>query len=225
MESTSYSQSILVKTQLGLAELRGRSQKISMSDRQVLILADGKRTIKQIQQLLSTPVAETLDRLQHMGLLVPFQSSSVQAHLPESGDYNQHDQGPLDEVALSDFSSDSGLDTATGALDRFEAASTHFFRTNAVVASAVLPPAQAAQVAHQAATARGILHGKSYLVETLDRLLPVDGAILTRKIALIHSEAALYYAFEQAIQAIKKRAGPGVVQEITRRFDEAISRQ
>jgi hypothetical protein len=62
-------------------------------------------------------------------------------------------------------------------------------------------------------------------VETLDRLLPVDGAILTRKIALIHSEAALYYAFEQAIQAIKKRAGPGVVQEITRRFDEAISRQ
>jgi hypothetical protein len=213
MQSTSYSQNILVKTPLGLAELRGRSQKISMSDRQVLILADGKRTIKQIQQLLSTPVSETLDRLQTMGLLAPLEATATNPYDPISDSSYQHDS-QFDESALSDFSSDSGLDTAAGALYRFEAASTHFFRTNA-----------AAQAAHQAATARGILHGKSYLVETLDRLLPVDGAILTRKIALINSEAALYYAFEQAIQAIKKRAGPGMVQDITRRFDEAISRQ
>jgi hypothetical protein len=228
MQSSSYSQSILVKTPLGLAELRGRSQKISMSDRQVLILADGKRTIKQIQQLLSTPVAETLDRLQAMGLLEPLDASSGNHVHNLLSHENYQNDSQFDEVALSDFSSDSGLDTAADALDRFEAASTHFFRTKAVVASTpqpVAPAVQVAQVAHQAATARGILHGKSYLVDTLDRLLPVDGAILTRKIALINSEAALYYAFEQAIHAIKKRAGPGIVQDITRRFDEEISRQ
>jgi hypothetical protein len=219
MNPISYSQSILVKTPQGLAELRGRSPKLSVAERQVLILVDGQRTIKQIQQSLSTPVAETLDRLRSLGL--------VQAMPPVSAELNHLtdllDDALVNDEVMSDFSSDSGIDTGIDALNRFEAASTHFFRTKSLDASAV-PVTPAAPVAHQGATARGILFGKSYLVETLDRLLPVDGAILTRKIALINSEAALYYAFEQTIQAIKKSANPSMIHDITRRFDEAISR-
>jgi hypothetical protein len=218
MNPISYSQHVLVKTPKGLAELRDRSGKLSVAERQVLILVDGKRTIKQIQQSLSTPVAETLDRLRTLGLLQDLPTSSPGLGKPTEVVYEEL----VGDEMMSDFSSDSGIDTGIGALGRFEAASTHFFRTKAVVAH---EQPIATKAVHQAATVRGILYGKSYLVETLDRLLPVDGAILTRKIALINSEAALYYAFEQAIQAIKKRANPSVVQDITRRFDEAISRQ
>lgn len=214
MHPISYSQSVLAKTPQGLAELRERSPRLTVAERQVLILVDGKRSIKQIQQSLSTPVAETLDRLRGLGLVQPWSPEPIAAQTLE--------ENP-NEAAVSDFSSDSGIDTGAAALSRFEAASMHFFRTKAEIANQ--PGLPATTVAHQAATARGILFGKSYLVETLDRLLPVDGAILTRKIALINSEAALYYAFEQAIHALKKRTSPSVIQDITRRFDEAISRR
>ncbi|MGA8514007.1 MAG: hypothetical protein WB821_04465 [Burkholderiaceae bacterium] len=220
MNPISYSQNILVKTPQGLAELRDRSGKLTVAERQVLILVDGKRSIKQIQQSLSTPVAETLDRLRGLGLVQTLPPMPAELH------HHSHplDDEPVNEEVMSDFSSDSGIDTGIDAFSRFEAASTHFFRTKAVGPADLPVTTPAASVAHQAATARGILFGKSYLVETLDRLLPVDGAILTRKIALINSEAALYYAFEQTIQAIKKSADPSMIHDITRRFDEAISR-
>lgn len=223
MHPVSYSQNILVKTPQGSTELRDRSGKLSMAERQVLILVDGKRTIKQIQQSLSIPVAETLDRLLSLGLV---QSTSAPvAPAPVNTPEVVQLEELVDDAVMSDFSSDSGIDTGIDAFGRFEAASAHFFRTHAISNTASLVTAQATPVVHQAATVRGILFGKSYLVETLDKLLPVDGAILTRKIALINSEAALYYAFEQAIQAIKKRASPSMIHDITRRFDEEISRR
>jgi hypothetical protein len=218
MQTISYSQHILVKTAQGLAVLRDRSRTLSMTERQVLILVDGKRTIKQIQQSLSTPVAETLDRLQAMGL--------VQTTLPASAHPAIVDTDSLlgDEAVMSDFNSDSGLDTAAGALGRFEAASTHFFRAKAVSAPMLAPEPHINPIAHQAASARGILFGKSFLVNTIDQLLQDDGSKLTRKIALINSEAALYYAFEQTVHALRGRANASMIQDITRRFDEAISR-
>ncbi len=220
MQPVSYSQNILVKTPQGSAELRDRSGKLTMAERQMLILVDGKRTIKQIQQSLSIPVAETLDRLHGMGLVQTLAASlaSVSAKAVSLQELD-------DEAVVSDFSSDSGIDTGIDALGRFEAASAHFFRTHTITNTTSPVSAQAMTAAPQAATTRGILHGKSFLIATLDKLLPVDGAILTRKIALINSEAALYYAFEQAISAIKKQAKPSMIQDITRRFDEEISRR
>lgn len=219
MQTISYSQNVLVKTAQGLAALRDRASGLSMTERQVLILVDGKRTIKQIQQSLSTPVAETLDRLQSRGLVQGGFGVGSAATMVDT-DHLQDD-----EAVMSDFASDSGLDTGAGALGRFEAASMHFFRAKAVAAPLLAPEPHINTIAHHAATARGILFGKSFLVDTIDRLLQAEGGKLTRKIALINTEAALYYAFEQTVHALRGRANASMIQDITRRFDEAISRR
>jgi hypothetical protein len=71
---------------------------------------------------------------------------------------------------------------------------------------------------------RGILYGKRLLLETMNHLEPGEAVHLTRKIAQIDTEAALYYVFEQTVQAIKTRASADTVDEITRRFDEEVCR-
>jgi hypothetical protein len=198
------------KTLAGRAELQDRSHKLTLIERQVLILCDGKRSMDQLEHMLGMQLAQELDKLQSHGLLQDI------------------------DLVTGDFDAGSGFDrsvdepdTGAQALERFESASAHLFRAKAVVVAATAPITRinvSNTQTNQAPTMRGILYGKRLLLETMDHLGPREAILLTRKIAQIDTEAALYYVFEQTVQAIKTRASADTVQEITRRFDEEVSR-
>jgi hypothetical protein len=207
MNSLGDSSIILKKTLAGRAEVLDRSQMLSLIERQVLILSDGRRSMDQLQQMLGTSLVQVFDKLQGLGLLQNI------------------------DVITGDFDAPSGFDRAvdepdTGAqaLGRFEAASAHLFRAKAVEVAAIEPSSPIDMLTHQAPTMQGILYGKRLLLETMDHLGPREAVLLTRKIAQIDTEAALYYVFEQTVQAIKTTASADLVYEITRRFDEEVCR-
>ncbi len=205
MNSVSDSPRILQKTLAGRAQILDRSQKLSLLERQVLILTDGKRTFDQIQQMLGSQLEQVLDKLVSLDLIETAQPGSD--GLDALREYESDEDEPV---------------TGAGALACFDGASARFFRAKAVVANAAPPSRVSVVMAGETATSRGILFGKRLLLETLDYMEPREAVVLTSKIVRIDSEAALYYVFEQAVQAIKMRASAHTVHEITRRFDEAL---
>jgi hypothetical protein len=207
MHSLGDSPFIFKKTPAGRAELQARSHSLTLIERQVLILSDGKRSKDQLEQMLGMPLAQALDKLQTHGLLQDI------------------------DLVTGDFDVGSGFDrpvdradTGAQALERFEAASAHLFRAKSVVVATATPSRLPNLLTQQAPTMRGILFGKRLLLEAMDHLEPNEAVLLTRKIAQIDTEAALYYVFEQTVQAIKTRASADTVNEITRRFDEVVCR-
>lgn len=204
MNSVSPSSSIFEKTLAGRAEILDRSQRLTPAERQVLILADGLRDVKQMQHMLGTPLGSLLDKLLSLGLL---------------------------QIVADGFDLVSGFDLLPdepGRVGRplasFDAASAHLFRAKSVVSDVASPSRTANSLSGQAPTSSGIFYGKQILLETLDLMEPQQAVLLNRKIAQIDSEAALYYVFEQVVQAINKRVSAQTIHEISRRFDEEVVR-
>lgn len=76
-------QTIFVKTLFGRAELAVRSHGLSLLERRVLILADGTRSVTQLQAMMATPLDAMLEQLQALHLLVPEggeQNNSLSGH-------------------------------------------------------------------------------------------------------------------------------------------------
>jgi hypothetical protein len=207
MNSVSASTRIFEKTLAGRAEILDRSQKLSLAERQVLILADGLRDVKQMQQMLGNPLEPLLGKLHSLGLLQPAQPASDDVDVAGGVGH------PSDEPGK-----------AAKALASFDAASAHLFRAKVAVADASGPSRSANSLTAMAATVSGIFYGKQILLETLDHMEPHQAVLLNRKIAQVDSEAALYYVFEQAVQAIGKRASAQTVHELSRRFDQEVCR-
>jgi hypothetical protein len=120
MYSPSDSPIIFKKTPAGRAQVQTRSHKLTLNERQLLILCDGKRSMGQLEQMLGMPLAQALDKLQSHGLLQDIDLVTGDFDLGSGFDR------PVDD-----------LDTGAQALERFEAASAHLFRAKAV---AVAPP-------------------------------------------------------------------------------------
>lgn len=207
MNSVSPHSNIFEKTLAGRAEILDRSQKLSLTERQVLILADGLRNVEQMQQMLGSPLGPLLDKLRSLGLLQPAQSASDDGDIVSGFDHLANEP-----------------DGAAKPLASFDAASAHLFRAKSVVADTAGPRPSVPTLAGGAPTRSGIFYGKQILLETLDHMEPRQAVLLNRKIAQVDSEAALYYVFEQAVQAISKRASAQTVHEISRRFDEEVVR-
>jgi hypothetical protein len=207
MNSVNPHSNIFEKTLAGRAEILDRSQKLSLAERQVLILADGLRNLGQMQQMLGSPLGPLLDKLRSLGLLQPAQTASDDGDVVSGFDHPANEPGG-DAKALASF----------------DGASAHLFRAKSVGAYAAVPSPSANKSAGGAPTRSGIFYGKQILLETLDHMEPRQAVLLNRKIAQIDSEAALYYVFEQAVQAIGKRASAQTVHEISRRFDEEVVR-
>jgi hypothetical protein len=129
-----------------------------------------------------------------------------------------------DELA-QDFSEELTLDGGSG----FEREISGFTQAGA---GATYVPSQAdsahgsdpSSTLQRAITARGIALGKAYLINISSKMLDARDANLLRNISQIKTEGELYHWFEQMIDTINSRHGPGAISEILDRFDEEISR-
>jgi hypothetical protein len=216
---------ILVKTPEGRTEVSVRKQGLSVLERRVLILADGKRSVTALQGMLGATVPALAERLQAMGLLVP--AGSLQA-----GSFtNDPDFAPTVASGLSDLepamAAEADIDEASAddlASDFAEEQSSGWQDRHGKGADGE-PTTQPGMLTHRAASAHGIAYGKAYLSGTIDTMLGNDGGWLQRKIAHASTEADLYYVLEQFINTISVYSSATSVNGIITRFEEEVSRR
>ncbi len=218
---------ILIKTAQGRAEVSARSLGLPMLERRLLIMADGKRTLAQMQSVFNVPVEDLAEKLQSVGLLEPVAKSAkflpsdpaLAAALPEALPVDEPDIGvdvELDAALAEDLASDFAEeltsefrpDTETGSLETENEGDT-----------------QPGFLTHRAASTYGLVAAKAYLVETIQGMLGADGTWFIGKIAAVKTEADLYYTLEMFITTISVYTSASSVNSIIRGFEEKISQR
>jgi hypothetical protein len=218
---------ILVKTAQGRAEMNARSLGLLMLERRLLIMADGKRTLAQMQPVFNVSVVDLAEKLQSLGLLEPGASSAkylpsdaaVAAAFPELLPFDEPTIGvdvELDAALAEDLASD------------FAEELTSEFRSEAETSSLGSEnegDTQPGLLTHRAASPYGLVAAKAYLVEKIQTMLGADGVWLIRKIAAVKTEADLYYTLEMFVTSISVYTSASSVNGIIRGFEEKISQR
>lgn len=228
---------VYLKTPQGRAEVTARALGLTMLQRRLLILSDGKSTVGQLQTMLGAPFDALLQHLLNLGLLqlqgsaaVPiapavapaaFVSAPLVRQLPVavltpvlpvpalSIAEAYDDEDALEDHLGSDFSEVMGADSVS-----------HFERDSSQMIGTYADPSSTLQ---RAITSRGIALGKAYLINLSSRLLDARDARLMRTIGQIKTEGDLYHQFELVIDTIGTRLGSAAINEILEQFDEQIN--
>lgn len=228
---------VYLKTPQGRAEVTARALGLTMLQRRLLILSDGKSTVGQLQTMLGAPFDALLQHLLNLGLLqlqgsaaVPIAPAVTPAAfvsaplvrqlpaavltpalpvpaLPIAEAYD--DEDALEDHLGSDFSEVMGADSVS-----------HFERDSSQMIGTYADPSSTLQ---RAITSRGIALGKAYLINLSSRLLDARDARLMRTIGQIKTEGDLYHQFELVIDTIGTRLGSAAINEILEQFDEQIN--
>ncbi len=228
---------VYLKTPQGRAEVTARALGLTMLQRRLLILSDGKSTVGQLQTMLGAPFDALLQHLLNLGLLqlqgsaaVPIAPAVAPAAfvsaplvrqlpvavltpvlpvlaLPTAEAYD--DEDALEDHLGSDFSEVMGADSVS-----------HFERDSSQMIGTYADPSSTLQ---RAITSRGIALGKAYLINLSSRLLDARDARLMRTIGQIKTEGDLYHQFELVIDTIGTRLGSAAINEILEQFDEQIN--
>jgi hypothetical protein len=238
---------IYLKTPQGRAEVTARALGLTMLQRRLLILSDGKITVGQLQPMLGQPIDALLQHLVGLGLL-HLQGSAVlpavpaavlaPARAPAQVLAQVASQVPS-QVASQVSSLVSALaptPSAAQAFDEYEASEedlnsdfsevlgadsvSHFERDSSQMIGLHTDPSSTLQ---RAITSRGIALGRAYLINLSSRLLDARDARLVRSIGQIKTEGDLYHQFELVIDTIGTRLGSAAINEILEQFDEQIN--
>jgi hypothetical protein len=234
---------IYLKTPQGRAEVTARALGLTMLQRRLLILSDGKITVGQLQPMLGQPIDALLQHLVGLGLL-HLQGSAVLPAVPAAvlAPARAPAQVPA-QVASQVPSQVSSLvsalaptPSAAQAFDEYEASEedlnsdfsevlgadsvSHFERDSSQMIGLHTDPSSTLQ---RAITSRGIALGRAYLINLSSRLLDARDARLVRSIGQIKTEGDLYHQFELVIDTIGTRLGSAAINEILEQFDEQIN--
>jgi hypothetical protein len=225
-----------VKTALGRTEMRTRERGLPVLERRLLILADGTRTLAQLQEMFLIPILELATKLQAIGLLenvnqslppliapaqptlagravAPTQPASVAYDIDEIGvDLDIDGDAALVEDLASDFAEEqSSTWTNSAGTDA----------SNSEFPDETIP----GMLTHRAASAVGLAAGKSFLLATSETMLGANASVLVRKIMTANTEADLYFALEMLVTAISPKASSSEVNGIIQRFEQKISQR
>jgi hypothetical protein len=229
----------LVKTALGRTEMRTRAQGLQVLERRLLILADGTRTLEQLQEMFNVPILEFAAKLQTMGLLeVAGQSlASVMPVTPVSqAALTATSMAPTKPAPLAYDAYEIGvdMDVDAEAASAEDLASDFAEERNSTWTNSAWQDASNSQfpdetvpgmLTHRAASAAGLAAGKSYLIGTSETMLGADATVLVRKILTASTEADLYFALEMLVNAVSPKASSSEVNGIIQRFERKISQR
>jgi hypothetical protein len=253
---------VFKKTELGLAEIRSKSQSLGLHERRALILMDGSRKLSDVQALLGASVDGIAKRLLDLGLIntggggrsasappassVEFKDSllgktpamnfdSYDNYLPtlskvwETGDYPQGFNGHFvpsirESEAAPLVSRSASLASRNAPLDSGNAP-WESARSPLRSQPADLSSTRPAPLAQQGLSPRGVLLGKMYLADLVERMMGKDDEFLRRKIQQIRSEDVLYSVCEEVMEYIKGMTSEDMLVSIEKRFMESISKK
>jgi hypothetical protein len=226
----------LVKTALGRSEMRTRELGLPVLERRLLILADGTRTLAQLQEMFNIPILELAAKLQTMGLLenanpsLPSIASpalaaqaarAIASTQPAPLVFDANEIGvDLDVDGEAALAEDLASDFAE------ERSSTWMESAGRDTANSEFPDETIpGLLTHRAASAAGLAAGKSYLIGTSETMLGANATVLVRKILTANTEADLYFALEMLVTAVSAKASSSEVNGIIQRFERKISQR
>jgi hypothetical protein len=236
---------VLRKTDLGQSEIRTKAQSLDMRERRALILMDGSRDLAQVQAIIGASVEGIAKRLLHLGLVAAQSSPSKLTRQPSSMEFRDSLVGKTPATNFESF--DNYLPTQSAAWrDGFHSkqldsafapsawqsvpASLEPRRTpdsGSSTVSAYLDDFSLQRSAdhHRALSPRGVLLGKMYLADLVERMLGKNDGFLRSKIQQIRNEEQLLDICEEVMEFIKDLTSPEMLLAIEKRFLEAINKK
>jgi hypothetical protein len=226
----------LVKTALGRSEMRTRELGLPVLERRLLILADGTRTLAQLQEMFRIPILELATKLQAIGLLEDASQSLPPAATPLQTVQAARAAAPTQPAPLAYEAYEIGVDLDIDgdaalaedlASDFAEERSSTWSNSAGLDASNSEFPDETipGMLTHRAASAVGLAAGKSFLIATSETMLGANASVLVRKILTANTEADLYFALEMLVTAISPKASSSEVNGIIQRFERKISQR
>ncbi len=218
--------------------MRTRDLGLPLLERRLLILADGTRTLAQLQEMFNIPVLEFAVKLRSMGLLedapqnvapvavavaaaaqAAIASRATARTQPAPLAYDAYDAGgnvdaDADAALAEDLASDFAEERSSMWTNSSGRDSSH---------SEVPDDTVPGMLMHRAASQSGIAAGKSFLIATSQAMLGANAAVLIRKITAAHTEADLYFALELLVTAVSVRVSSSEVNAIILGFERKIS--
>lgn len=230
---------VLKKTDLGQAEIRSKAQALDMRERRVLILMDGARDLSQVEAILGASVEGIAKRLLHLGLVAGAKPQKNQAHGGGSVEFKDSLVGKTPATNFESF--DNYLPTQSEGWRHgfYPAVSDSAFSP---AFSPVFVPSRPASIygdnltllpktprleepARQTLSPRGILLGKMYLADLVERMMGKDDTFLRHKIQQIKDEMQLLDVCVEIMEHIKGLTSPNMLASIEKRFMECIGKK
>jgi hypothetical protein len=228
---------VLKKTQLGQAEIRTKAQALDMRERRALILMDGTRNLAQVEAIIGASIEGIAKRLIYLGLVAdnPAGADSAHASLGHSREFKDSLVGKTPATNFESF--DSFLPTHSkawmaGVYDK--PASTSPVDLD-ISSFAALPASTMAGLVEtnvhtdapprRAMSSRGILLGKMYLADLVERMMGKDDVLLRSKIQQVGNEEQLLTICEEVMELIGSLTTPDMLESIERRFLECINKK
>jgi hypothetical protein len=221
---------VLRKTELGQAEIRTKAQALGMSERRALILMDGSRDLAQVEAIIGASIEGIAKRLLHLGLVSAARDSKGRPKIPSSVEFKDSLLGKTPATNFESFEHYLPTHSTAWQKGSYEQAVNSGF--NAPVRAAAQSPLNSA-FAHiapavaqpSALSLRGVLLGKLYLADLVERMMGKDDVYLRTKIQQVGSEAQLLNTCEEVMELIKGLTTPDMLASIERRFMECIHKK
>ena len=199
---------LLNKTALARDALQaGSSAGLSLQERRILIMTDGKRSLNEVMALLGADILPTIDRLIRAGYIDDGRSRPSPAAAPAA-------------VPAQ------GLGNALGGLIRAATESvqarTEQIRASAVPAPSIPTPAQTAPVAAHSRQRRSLVAAKMYLIDMLQLQRHPDAVERKARIQFASGEAPLLEAILDGMRVLLQLTNESYGQRIVARLGEVL---
>lgn len=217
---------VLRKTELGQSEIRTKAQALGMSERRALILMDGSRDLAQVEAILGASIEGIAKRLLYLGLV----SASAGKNHSKSQSSVEFKDSLVGKTPATNFESfDKYLPTHSTAWQQGsyeKAADSGFVASRSASFNSAFAPAEPVPFnAPSALSPRGVLLGKMYLADLVERMMGNDDVYLRGKIQQIRSEDQLLAICEEVMELIKGLTTPDMMESIEKRFMECINKK
>jgi hypothetical protein len=204
---------VLSKTELGQAEIRAKAQSLDMRERRALILMDGSRDLAQVQAIVGASLEGIVKRLLDLGLV-------VDSSRPRSGSASRRSTGSMEfKDSLVGKTPATNFESFNNYLP------THSDAWKNGSYEPALEPVLTALAPLATLSPRGILLGKMYLADLVERMMGKDDAFLRSKIQQIRDEDQLFIVCEEVMENIKGLTSPDMLLSIEKRFNECITKK
>jgi hypothetical protein len=207
---------VLRKTELGQAEIRSKEQALDMRERRALILMDGSRDLAQVQAIIGASIEGIAKRLLHLGLVVDSGTRSSKAG--QRTNSMEFKDSVLGKTPATNFESFNHYlpthSTAwkTGSYERAVDPARAFTERIQQPLTVALSP-------------RGVLLGKMYLADLIERMMGKDDVFMRTKIQQVRDEEQLFSICEEVMEHIKGLTSADMLISMEKRFLECIRKK
>ncbi len=218
---------VLRKTELGQSEIRTKAQALGMSERRALILMDGARDLAQVEAIIGASIEGIAKRLLHLGLVSATQDTKGRSRTPSSVEFRDSMVGKTPATNFESFDRYLPTHSTVWQQGSYEKAANSGLSvsTQSSLNSAFAPIAKTAAAQPSALSPRGVLLGKMYLADLIERMMGKDDFYLRGKIQQVRSEEQLLNICEEVMELIKGLTTPDMLESIERRFMECIHKK